>query len=269
MMERSRADLQPEDQFPVSRLEENSEPGKPIWQTFSEIFTTGLSEIKRKSAITRLNFEIKSIDKEKEKFFQTLGTHAWEAHVEHPDMAGIIVHLKEIQIEMNRLENQAGEHETQIEDIEMGKAEQTEKFNTSLDEFDQRIVPHRQKIESINAEKENNKIQVEELRTKQDGLSVQVRFHQKNIQDLDLGPDPEKEPKISLEKGAIRGFYDEKCEIECRLPFLHSKMEKLKMALAAERAEIETQEQEKEITKRNYEQRMKDYNQEIHELEEK
>ncbi len=96
--------------------------------------------------------------------------------------------MKELQIEINRLETQFGEHETQIQDIEAAKSELTEKFNQSLDQIEQQIVPHRQKIETINAEKEDNKIQIEELRSKQDYLSQQVRFHQKNIQELDWGP---------------------------------------------------------------------------------
>jgi hypothetical protein len=32
----------------------------------------------------------------------------------HPDLAGIVVHLKELQIEMNRFKTQFGEHDTQI-----------------------------------------------------------------------------------------------------------------------------------------------------------
>src|SRR5262249_53147531 len=134
----------------------------------SQIFSTGLSEIRRKGAITRFHYEIKGFEKEKEKHVQVLGSHAWDAHVEHPDFAGITVHLKELKIDINRLETQFGEHETQIIDIESAKADLTEKFNRKLDDLDQQIVPHRQKIESIHAEKEDNKIQIEELRTKQD-----------------------------------------------------------------------------------------------------
>ena len=162
-----------------------------------------------------------------------LGTRAWEAHVEHPDFAGIVVNLKELQIEINRLETQFGEHDTQIEDIETAKADLTEKFNQNLDQIDQQIVPHRQKIETINAEKEDNKIQIEELRSKQDYLSQQVRVHQKNIQELDLGTDVEKTSKIDLEKGAIRNIFLEKSEIECKIPFLMSRIEKLKISLGS------------------------------------
>src|SRR5262245_32838978 len=169
---------------------------------FTTIFNTGLSEIKRKGAITRLNYEIKGLDKEKEKHVQILGRHAWDAHVEHPDFAGVTVNLKELQIDINRLETQFGEHDTQIKDIESAKGELTEKFNATLDLLDEKIAPHRQKIETINAEKEDNKIQIEELRRQQDTLSQQVRDHQKNIQEFDLGTDAEKEAKIDLEKAA-------------------------------------------------------------------
>lgn len=238
-------------------------------ERFSLIFTTGFSEIKRKSSITRLNFEIKGLERDKEKFFYTLGKRAWEAHVEHSDVAGIIVNLKELQIEMNRLETQVGEHDTQIHDIESSKADLTDKFNQSLDEVEQRIVPHRQKIESINAEKEDNKVQIEELRSKQDQLSVQVREHQKNIQDLDLGNDSDKEVRIEDEKRAVRDLFTEKCEVELKIPFHLSTLEKLKIALAGERSEIEKLEQEKDAVRRDYEHRIKDYNHEIHELEDK
>ena len=90
---------------------------------FSLIFNTGLSEIKRKGTVTRLYFEIKSFEKDKEKFVRDLGNHAWEAHVDHPDVAGIIVHLKELQIDINRLGTQFGEHDTQIKDIEFAKVD--------------------------------------------------------------------------------------------------------------------------------------------------
>lgn len=236
---------------------------------FSLIFNTGLSEIKRKGTVTRLYFEIKSFEKDKEKFVRDLGNHAWEAHVDHPDVAGIIVHLKELQIDINRLGTQFGEHDTQIKDIEFAKVEFTRKFNEDLDQFDQKIAPHRQKIETINAEKEDNKIQIEDLRSKQDNLSQQVRVHQTNIQELDLVENVEKKPRIELEKAAIRNLYMEKCEIECNIPFLMSNIEKLKVTLAAERSEIEKLEQEKETIKRGFEQRIKDYNNQIHQLDEK
>jgi chromosome segregation ATPase len=236
---------------------------------FSLIFNTGLSEIKRKGTVTRLYFEIKSFEKDKEKFVRDLGNHAWEAHVDHPDVAGIIVHLKELQIDINRLGTQFGEHDTQIKDIEFAKIEFTRKFNEDLDQFDQKIAPHRQKIETINAEKEDNKIQIEDLRSKQDNLSQQVRVHQANIQELDLVENVEKKPRIELEKAAIRNLFMEKCEIECNIPFLMSNIEKLKVTLAAERSEIEKLEQEKETIKRGFEQRIKDYNNQIHQLDEK
>ena len=244
-------------------------PKKNIFERFSFIFNTGFSEIKRKGTVTRLNYEIKGLEREKEKFIQVLGTRAWEAHVEHPDFAGIVVNLKELQIEINRLETQFGEHDTQIEDIETAKADLTEKFNQNLDQIDQQIVPHRQKIETINAEKEDNKIQIEELRSKQDYLSQQVRVHQKNIQELDLGTDVEKTSKIDLEKGAIRNIFLEKSEIECKIPFLMSKIEKLKISLGQETAEISRLEGEKDTAKRDFEHRMKDYNNQIHLLEDR
>src|SRR5262245_326007 len=122
-----------------------------ILQQFALIFNTGLSEIKRKGAVTRLNYEIKGLEKEKEKHVQVLGRHAWDAHVEHPDFAGITVNLKELQIDINRLETQFGEHDTQIKDIEAAKLEQTDKFNHALDQLEEKVVPHRQKIETINA----------------------------------------------------------------------------------------------------------------------
>jgi chromosome segregation ATPase len=236
---------------------------------FSLIFNTGLSEIRRKGTVTRLYFEIKSFEKDKEKFLHDLGNCAWEAHVEHPDVAGIIVHLKELQIDINRLGTQFGEHDTQIKDIETSKVDWTRRFNEDLDQLDQKIVPHRQKIETVNAEKEDNKIQIEELRSKQDHLSQQVRLHQTNIQELDLAEDVEKKSTIELEKASIRNVYLEKCEIECRIPFLMSNIEKLKVALAGERSKIEKLEQEKETIKREFEQRIKDYNNQIHQLEEK
>jgi chromosome segregation ATPase len=184
-------------------------------------------------------------------------------------VAGIIVHLKELQIDINRLGTQFGEHDTQIKDIELSKTDLTKKFNEDLDQLDQRFVPHRQKIETINAEKEDNKIQIEELRSKQDSLSQQVRLHQANIQEIDLADDAEQKPKIELEKANIRNVYLEKCEIECGIPFLMSNIEKLKIGLARERSEIEKLEQEKESIKRGFEQRIKDYNHQIHQLEEK
>jgi hypothetical protein len=244
-------------------------PKKNIFERFSFIFNTGFSEIKRKGSITRLNYEIKGLEREKEKYIQVLGTRAWEAHVEHPDFAGIVVNLKELQIEINRLETQFGEHDTQIQDIETAKADLTEKFNQNLDQIDQQIVPHRQKIETINAEKEDNKIQIEELRSKQDYLSQQVRVHQKNIQEFDLGTDVEKTSKIDLEKGAIRNIFLEKSEIECKIPFLMSRIEKLKISLGQETAEISRLEGEKDTAKRDFEHRMKDYNTQIHQLEDR
>lgn len=255
-------------EIPESDLKESSNKTNLI-RHFSLIFKTGLSEIKRKGAVTRLYFEIKSFEKDKEKFVRDLGNCAWDAHVEHPDVAGIIVHLKELQIDINRLGTQFGEHDTQIKDIELSKTDLTKKFNEDLDQLDQKIVPHRQKIETINAEKEDNKIQIEELRTKQDHLSQQVRLHQTNIQELDLADDAEKKPRIELEKAAIRNLFMEKCEIECGIPFLMSNIEKLKIALAHQRAEIEKLEQEKETIKRGFEQRIKDYNNQIHQLDEK
>lgn len=244
-------------------------PERSVLQSFALIFTTGLSEIKRKGSITRLNFEIKGLEKEREKHVQILGRHAWDAHVEHADFAGITVNLKELQIDINRLETQFGEHDTQIKDIEVSKSEQTEKFNRSLDLLDEQIAPHRRKIETINAEKEDNKIQIEELRSKQDTLSQQVRVHQKNIQEFDLGTDAEKTTKIELEKAAIRNLFMEKCEIELKIPLLMANIEKLKITLANETSEISRLESEKDSAKRDYEHRMKDYNHEVHQLEEK
>lgn len=239
-----------------------------LLESFSLIFRTGFGEIKRKGAITRLNFEIKSLERDKDKYIQALGERAWEAHIDHPDCSAIVTNLKELQIEINRLETQFGEHDTQIRDIEVAKNELTEKFNQKLDQIEESIVPHRKKIETINAEKEDNKKQVEDLRSKQDFLSQQVRLHQKNIQELDLGTDADAPSKIELEKGEIRSTFVEKCEIECKIPFLLSNLEKLKIALADETTEISRLEGEKEAAKRDYEHRMKDYNQEIHGLEE-
>ena len=96
-----------------------------------------------------------------------------------------------------------------------------------------------------------------------------MRVHQTNIQELDLVENVEKKPRIELEKAAIRNLYMEKCEIECNIPFLMSNIEKLKVTLAAERSEIEKLEQEKETIKRGFEQRIKDYNNQIHQLDEK
>jgi chromosome segregation ATPase len=233
------------------------------------IFTTGLSEIKRKGSITRLHFEIKSREREKEKYLHALGVRAWEAHVHHPDLAGILVNLKELQIEMNRLKTQFGEHDTEIADIDHAKAELTEKFNHDLDLLEQAIVPHRQRIEKINAEKESNKVQIEELRSKQDGLSQQVRVHQQSIQDVELGTDADKETKIRAEQEAIRTLYLGKAEIDCKLPFHHATAEKLKIELANERAEIDRGEQKKETAKRDFESSIRERNQQIQQLEEK
>ena len=236
---------------------------------FSQIFRTGFSEIKRKGAITRLNFEIKGLEREKERHVHALGSQAWDAHVEHPDFAGILTNLKELQIEINRLETQFGEHDTQIRDIEGTKTELTQKFNQKLDEIEVSIVPHRKRRETINAEKQDNKIQIEELRSKQELLSQQVRVHQKSIQELDMAGDGDALSKIELEKGEIRNIFLEKCEIECKIPFLLARLEKLKIALADETTEISRLEGEKDAAKRDYEHRIKDYNHEIHELEEK
>ena len=240
-----------------------------ILDRFTRIFSTGVSELKRKSAVTRLHFEIKGLEKDKEKHFLVLGKRAWDAHVEHSDLAGILVHLKELQIEMNRLETQFGEHDTQIKDIELMKGELTDKFNANLDQLEERIVPHRQKIEIINAEKEDNKVQIEELRSQQDHFSQQVRNHQKSIQEFDLADDADKTAKIDAEKESIRQIFVNKCEIECKIPFLHANLEKLKLYLANEKVEIDKLDQEKDTAKREYEQRIRDYNQEIHQLEEK
>ena len=124
------------------------------------MFTTGVSEIRRKGAVTRLHFEIKSFEREKEKYVQNLGHRAWEAHVSHSELAPIIVHLKELQIETNRAKSQYGEHDTQIKDIQSSKTELTAEFNQSLDKIEKDIVPHREGIERINAEKEEHKKQM-------------------------------------------------------------------------------------------------------------
>ncbi|HMD82477.1 MAG TPA: hypothetical protein VKE92_14270, partial [Anaerolineales bacterium] len=131
------------------------------------------------------------------------------------------------------------------------------------------IVPHRERIEKINAEKESNKVQIEELRSQQDHISQQVRLHQQSIQELDLGSDADKEAKIRDEQETIRKLYLEKAELDCKLPFLHSTAEKLKIELANERAEIERGDQNKDNAKRDFEQRIKDYNYQIQQLEEK
>lgn len=254
---------------PYQDQNQQTSPDPNLLDRFSLIFATGFSEIKRKGSITRLYFEIKGLEKDKEKFVRSLGNHAWEAHVEHPDFAGVIVNLKELQIDINRYETQFGEHDTQIKDIESAKSDLTEKFNLKLDEIEQEIVPHRQRIETINAEKEDNKIQIEELRTKQDQLSQQVRTHQKNIQELDLDTGTYRAAEIELEKASIRNLFLEKCEIECKIPFLMSNIEKLKIALGEETSQIARLENEKETAKRDFEQRMKDYNHQIHQLEDK
>jgi chromosome segregation ATPase len=233
------------------------------------IFTTGVSEIKRKGTVTRLYFEIKGLEREKEKFVHPLGVRAWEAHVHHPDLAGILVNLKELQIEMNRLKTQFGEHDTEIGDIDHTKAELTEKFNKDLDLLEQAIVPHRERIEKINAEKESNKVQIEELRSQQDHISQQIRLHQQSIQEFDLGSDANKETQIRVEQEAIRSLYLEKADLDCKLPFLQSTSEKLKIELANEHAEIERGELNKETSKRDFEQRIKGYNEQIQHLEDK
>ena len=251
-------------------LEVKSDPVKhSVGSRVALIFTTGVSEIKRKGTVTRLYFEIKSLEREKEKYIHALGVRAWEAHVHHSDLAGILVNLKELQIEMNRLKTQFGEHDTEIADIDHTKAELTEKFNQDLDLLEQAIVPHRERIEKINAEKESNKVQIEELRTQQDHISQQVRLRQQSIQELDLGSDADKETKIRGEQETIRKLYVEKAELDCKLPFLHSTAEKLKIELANERAEIERGDQNKDNAKRDFEQRIKDYNHQIQQLEEK
>ena len=233
------------------------------------IFTTGVSELKRKGTVTRLYFEIKSLEREKEKYVHALGVRAWEAHLHHSDLAGILVNLKEQQIEMNRLKTQFGEHDTEIADIDHTKANLTQKFNEDLDLLEKAIVPHRERIEKINAEKESNKVQIEELRSQQDRISQQIRVHQQSIQEFDLGSDADKTAKIGVEQEAIRKLYLEKADLDCKLPFLGSTAEKLKMELANERAEIEKGEQRKDNSKRDFEQRIKDYNLQIQQLEEK
>jgi chromosome segregation ATPase len=254
----------------VQTIEVKTDPAKQtLLDRIGLIFTTGLSEIKRKGSITRMHFEIKGLEREKEKYVHALGVRAWEAHVHHPDLAGILVNLKELQIEMNRLKTQFGEHDTEIVDIDHAKAELTEKFNHNLDLLEQSIVPHRQRIEKINAEKESNKIQIEELRTKQDDLSQQIRLHQQSIQDLDLASDADKEAKIRVEQEGIRALYLEKAEIDCRLPYHLATAEKLKIELASEKSEIERGEQKKETSKRDFELQIKDRNQQIQHLEEK
>ncbi len=254
----------------VQTLEVKTNPAKQtIFDGIARIFSTGLSEIKRKGTVTRLYFEIKSCEREKDKYVHALGVRAWEAHVHHPDLAGILVNLKELQIEMNRLKTQFGEHDTEIADIEIRKAELTEKFNQNLDLLEQQIVPHRQRIEKINAEKESNKVQIEELRSQQDYLSRQIRVHQQTIQELDLASDSDKGTKILVEQERIRALYVGKAEIDCKLPFLHSTMEKLKIETANERAEIERREQQKESSKRDFEQRIKEDNHHIQQMEEK
>jgi chromosome segregation ATPase len=233
------------------------------------IFTTGVSEIRRKGAVTRLHFEIKSFEREKEKYVQSLGLRAWEAHVSHPELAPIIVHLKELQIETNRAKSQYGEHDTQIKDIQSSKTEQTAQFNQTLDKIEQDIVPHREGIERINAEKEEHKKQIEELRAKQEQLSGQIRLHQQNIQKFDLADDPDKSSKIRLEQDGIRKCRVEESEIDCQSPLLLAHLERLKAQLAAERATIQEMENKKETSKRDYETKIKDSNGQIRELEEK
>ena len=233
------------------------------------IFTTGLSEIKRKGTITRLYFEIKGLEREKEKYVHALGVRAWEAHVHHADLAGILVNLKELQIEMNRLKTQFGEHDTEITDIDHTKADLTDKFNKDLDLLEQALVPHRERIEKINAEKESNKVQIEELRSQQDHISQQIRLHQQSIQELDLGTDADKATKIRDDQETIRKLYLEKADLDCKLPFLSATSEKLKIELANERAEIERGEQNKDNAKRDFEQRIKDHNHQITQLEDK
>jgi chromosome segregation ATPase len=251
-------------------IEVKTDPAKhSVVSRVALIFATGLSEIKRKGTVTRLYFEIKSLEREKEKYVQALGVRAWEAHVHHPDLAGILVNLKELQIETNRLKTQFGEHDTEIADIDHTKAELTDKFNQNLDVLEQAIVPHRERIDKINAEKESNKVQIEELRAQQDHISQQIRLRQQSIQELDLGSDADKETKILGEQEAIRKFYVEKADLDCKLPFLHSTAEKLKMELANERAEIDRGEQTKDNAKRDFEQRIKDYNHQIQQLEDK
>jgi len=233
------------------------------------IFTTGFSEIRRKGTVTRLHFEIKGFEREKEKYVHALGLRAWEAHLNHPDLAPIVIHLKELQIETNRLKSQFGEHDTEIKDIQQAKTDLTATFNQGLDGIEQQIVPHRQRIESINAEKEDNKKQIEELRAKQEQFAEQIRLHQQNIQKLDLADESEKSAKIRVEQDAIRKCRIEESEIDCSMPLLLATVERLKNELASERAQIQTLEEQKEISKRDYEQKIKDFNTDIRDLEEK
>jgi predicted nucleic acid-binding Zn-ribbon protein len=233
------------------------------------IFTTGVSEIRRKGAVTRLHFEIKTFDREKEKYIQSLGLRAWEAHVKHADLAPIIVHLKELQIETNRANSQFGEHDTQIKDIQSSKTELTSEFNQTLDRIEHDIVPHREGIEKINAEKEEHKKQIEELRTKQAQLVEQIRLHQQNIQKFDLADETDKSTKIQLEQDGIRKCRVEESEIDCKMPLLLAQLERLKAQLAAERATIQEMEGKKELAKRDYEKKIKDSNTQIRDLEEK
>ena len=233
------------------------------------MFTTGVSEIRRKGAVTRLHFEIKSFEREKEKYVQNLGHRAWEAHVSHSELAPIIVHLKELQIETNRAKSQYGEHDTQIKDIQSSKTELTAEFNQSLDKIEKDIVPHREGIERINAEKEEHKKQIEELRTKQEQLSEQIRVHQQNIQKFDLADDADKSAKIQLEQDGIRKCGLEESEIACKSPLLQAQVERLRTQLAAEHATIQDFEGKKESAKRNFEKKIKDSNTQIRELEDK
>lgn len=231
------------------------------------MFRTGVSEIRRKGAVTRLHFEIKSFEREKEKYIQTLGLRAWEAHVSHSELAPIIVHLKELQIETNRSKSQYGEHDTQIKDIQSSKTDLTGEFNQTLDKVEQEIVPHREGIERINAEKEEHKKQIEELRAKQEQLSQQIRLHQQNIQEFDLGDDASKASKIQLEQDGIRKCGLEESEIACKIPLLLAQVERLKAQLAAERSTIEKLEGNKESAKRDFERKIKESNSRIRELE--
>ena len=255
----------------IDSIEVKTEPPRDssLLERFLLIFTTGFSEIRRKGAVTRLHFEIKSFERDKEKHVHALGLRAWEAHLSHPDLAPIVIHLKELQIESNRLKSQFGEHDTQIKDIQQAKTDLTANFNQSLDQIEQQIVPHRQRIESINAEKEDNKKQTEEQRAKQEEFSEQIRLHQQNIQKFDLADEPEKSARICAEQDSIRRCRVEESEIDCKMPLLLANLERLRIELAGERSAIQNLDEQKEISKREYEQKIKDCNNEIRALEEK
>lgn len=254
----------------VSTIEVQTDPPKPaLHERFLRIFQTGFSEIRRKGSIARLQLEIKSYEREKSKYVHALGVRAWEAHLHHPDLDGILVSLKELQIEMNRLKTQFGENDTQINDIESSKNEKTDDFNRKLDQIEQKIVPHRQRIETIHAEEQDHKIQIEEFRQQESRISQDIRNHQQNIQELDLGDDADKEAQIRIQQERIRNLSLQKCEIDCKMPFLHAGVQKLNLALAKEKSAIHGLETEKESCKREFEKRINEGNREIHGLEDK